>query len=178
MNFCAFQKVNILSIINIIPITEIHLTAVKDIYNHYIKHTHINFETNPYSDEYIQQWFQQFDHSGRHHAYVAVENNAVLGFALSQKFRPKPAYSTSIEVTFYLTEKAAGKGLGKKLGHHLLDKLKNQDINRAYAAIALPNEASIGLHKSLGFKQAALLSQVGRKFDKFYDVAYLEYQFS
>ena len=164
--------------INIIPMTPSHLGAVKDIYNHYIKHTHINFETNPYSDDYMLEWFQQFDHSGRYHAYIAVENGQVLGFALSQKFRPKPAYSTSIEVTFYLTAAAAGKGLGKQLGHHLLENLKKQDINRAYAAIALPNEASIGLHKSLGFEQAALLSQVGRKFDRFYDVAYLEYQFS
>lgn len=164
--------------INIRPMSASDLSAVKDIYNHYIQHTHINFETNPYSDEYMQEWFEQFDHSGRHHAYVAVQDEQVLGFALSQKFRPKPAYSTSIEATFYLTEAAAGKGLGKKLGHHLLNKLKGHDINRAYAAIALPNEASIGLHKSLGFKQAALLSQVGRKFDKFYDVAYLEYQFS
>lgn len=172
------QKVNILSKINLIPMAETHLNAVKDIYNHYIKHTHINFETNPYSDEYMQQWFQQFDHSGRHHAYVAIEGDVVLGFALSQKFRPKPAYSTSIEVTFYLTEAAAGKGLGKKLGHHLLNNLKKQDINRAYAAIALPNDASIGLHKSLGFEQAAFLSQVGRKFDRFYDVAYLEYKFN
>ncbi|MBL1420023.1 MAG: N-acetyltransferase [Alphaproteobacteria bacterium] len=164
--------------INIRPLLTSDLTAVKDIYNHYIKHTHINFETNPYSDDYMQEWFQQFDHSGRHHAYVAVQGEQILGFALSQKFRPKPAYSTSIEVTFYLTEAAAGKGLGKKLGHHLLNNLKEQDINRAYAAIALPNDASIGLHKSLGFEQAALLSEVGRKFDKFYDVAYLEYKFS
>lgn len=167
-----------MSQITIRAVTKDDLSAIKGIYNHHIKNTHINFETNLHDDAYMQNWFTQFDHSGRYQAYVALEGDQVLGFAVSQKFRPKPAYDTSIEVTIYLVPQAAGKGLGKKLSLFLLDKMQQQDVNRAYAVIALPNEASIGLHESIGYKKAGHFTQVGRKFGKYYDVAFLEYKFS
>lgn len=153
------------------------LPQVKDIYNFHINNTHVNFETNPYDDAYMVQWFEQFSPKGRHQAYVAVQNEKMLGFGLSQKFKPKPAYQTSVETTVYLTEQAQGKGLGKKLLTLLIETLKSEDVKRAYASIALPNDASIALHKSLSYKQVALLSDVGRKFEKYYDVAMLEYKF-
>lgn len=162
--------------ITIRPLIKNDLSAVKDIYNHYIKNTHINFETNPYNDEYMQNWFAQFDHSGRYHAYIAAQEGQILGFAFSQKYRPKPAYSTSVETTIYLTQQSAGKGLGKRLGQHLLDALKQQDLHRAYAGVALPNDASIGFHKKLGYKVVGNFNQVGRKFDKYYDMVLLEYR--
>ncbi|MCJ8322716.1 MAG: N-acetyltransferase family protein [Rhizobiales bacterium] len=163
--------------IDIIPAASGHLLAIKDIYNHYIATTHINFETTPYDDEYMQKWLQQFAQNSRHQAFVALSNGELVGFAMSQAFRPKPAYSTSVEITVYLTQNAAGKGLGKQLGQHLLAILATQDVHRVFACIALPNDASIGLHKSLGFSQTAHLTEVGRKFGNYYDVVYLEYKF-
>lgn len=125
----------------------------------------------------MDEWFLQFNQNGRHQAYVAVQNQQVLGFTYSQKYRPKAAYITSVETTIYLTEEAAGNGLGKRLSTHLLEKLQSQDVHRAYAGVALPNAASKALHISLGYKQVGQFSQVGRKFETYYDVISLEYQF-
>lgn len=150
------------------------LNAVKKIYNYYIEHTHICFETEPYSDAYMQDWFQQFDNKTRHQACVVTENNQVLGFAYSSKFKQRPAYDTSVEFTVYLDKSATGQGVGKMLTQHLKSEMQNQDVKRAYAVISLPNDASVGLHKKFGFTQVAHLSQVGRKFNKFYDVIWLE----
>lgn len=166
-----------MSEINIRDMQQTDLQAIKTIYNHHIQNTHVNFETTPYDDEYMQNWFLQFDNSARHQAYVAIENDQILGFALSQKFRSKASYDTSVETTIYLNPSAIGKGLGKRLGLHLLEKLKSQDVNRAYAVVALPNKPSIGLHQALNYQQMAFFSEVGRKFNQFYDVVFLEYKF-
>lgn len=166
-----------MSQIDIKIMQESDLNEVKTILNHYIEHTHINFETTAYTDDYMQNWFQQFSSNGRQQAYVAKQDNQVIGFAYSQKYRPKAAYITSVETTIYLANAAKGQGLGNRLGQHLLDQLKSQDVNRAYAGVALPNAASVALHKSLGYQQVGSFSQVGRKFDQYYDMILLEYQF-
>ena len=59
-----------------------------------------------------------------------------------------------------------GKGLGKALYNKLLANLAEFGIHRLYAVIALPNNISMGLHQQLGFKQVAILDEVGSKFEK------------
>ncbi len=160
------------------PEQKCDLTQIKHLYNHHIKNTHVNFETQPHTDAYMQKWFSQFGQNSRYQAFVVIQGGDLLGFACSQKFKPKPAYLTSVETTIYLAEQAIGQGLGKKLMQHLLAHLTIQDVRAAFASVALPNDASIALNKSLGFKQVGHFSQVGRKFDQFYDVIMLEYLFT
>jgi phosphinothricin acetyltransferase len=52
--------------------------------------------------------------------------------------------------------------------------LAGQDVHRAYALIALPNDASIAFHRRFGFVEVAHLNEVGRKFDRYWDVAWFE----
>jgi phosphinothricin acetyltransferase len=52
--------------------------------------------------------------------------------------------------------------------------LEGEDVHRAYAGIALPNPASISLHEKFGFKRAALFTEQGRKFGRYWDVAWYE----
>ena len=59
-----------------------------------------------------------------------------------------------------------GKGLGKTLYNKLLPNLAEFGIRRLYAVIALPNNISMGLHQQPGFKQVAILDEVGSKFEK------------
>ena len=44
----------------------------------------------------------------------------------------------------------------------------------AMAGITLPNDASCALHERFGFRRAAVLREVGRKFDQYWDVAWYE----
>jgi len=60
------------------------------------------------------------------------------------------------------------------LYHSLLSALADQDLHRAYALIALPNDASLKLHHRFDFQQVAHLNGVGRKFQRYWDVVWLE----
>ena len=52
--------------------------------------------------------------------------------------------------------------------------LEGQDLRRAYAAVTLPNEASVALHRRFGFREVATFSEVGRKFGGYWDIRWME----
>ncbi len=96
------------------------------------------------------------------------------GNSSSSSFRPKPAYYRSVETTIYLAEDYAGNGYGQQLYDHLISVLKETEAKRCYGIIALPNDGSIRLHEKLGFKKVGHLSEVGFKFDQYWDTAWME----
>jgi len=151
------------------------LPALTDIYNHYVIETPITFDIEPFSVEGRRPWLEQFTDDGPHRLLVAeAPTGHLLGYASSHAFRYKPAYDTSIETTVYLAPSATGRGFGTRLYAALFEALRGQDLHRAYAGVAQPNPASMGLHEKLGFKQVALYHEVGRKFGRYWDVAWLE----
>ena len=97
-----------------------------------------------------------------------------VGYSSSHPFRPKGAYATSVETSVYLDPAWQGRGLGARLYAALFDALASEDVHRAYAGITLPNPASLALHPRFGFEHAGTFRQVGRKHDRYWDVAWYE----
>jgi phosphinothricin acetyltransferase len=150
------------------------LPRVTEIYNHYIVHTAITFDLVPYTVEQRGEWFAQFSDSGRHRLLVAERDGDVIGYAASHQFRTKAAYDTTVETTIYLAPTATGNGAGAALYTALFEALRDEDIHTVIAGITLPNEASEALHARFGFERAGLMHAVGRKFDRYWDVLWLE----
>jgi len=151
--------------------------AVLAIYNHYIVHSHVTFDVRPFDSSEREVWFAQFAGTGRSRLFVADDAPGLAGYACSTPFRPKPAYGTSVETTVYVHPECTGRGIGRLLYEPLLQALGTEDVHRAYAVIVLPNPASIRLHVELGFRLAATLREVGRKFGKYWDVSWYERSF-
>ena len=150
------------------------LDCIDRLYNHFVKSTHITFDTQPYGARRRLEWFEKFQHSGRYQLFVACLDGKFAGFAHSSPFKGRAAYDTSVETTIYLAPELSGQGLGYRLYATLLEALRDEDINRVYGLIALPNDASIALHRKFGYREVGHLSKVGRKFDKYWDVKYFE----
>jgi len=156
--------------------TEQDLAAINEIYNHYVVETHYTFDLEPTSLEARRQWFSHYHDTGRHRLFVAVNDGQIVGYASSGRFKSRPAYQTSVETSVYLAPEVIGKGAGSRLYERLFDSLKREDVHRAYGGIALPNPASIALHEKFGFKRVALFTEQGRKFGRYWDVAWYEKQ--
>jgi len=154
--------------------TEADLEALNEIYNHYVRETHMTFDLEPMSMEKRREWFSHYAVTGPHRLLVAEAEEKVIGYASSSRVRPKPGYDTSVETSVYLEPDAVGRGAGRRLYEELFRSLEGEDIHRAYAGIALPNPASIALHERFGFKRVALFTEQGRKFDRYWDVAWFE----
>ncbi|MFF7330882.1 GNAT family N-acetyltransferase [Streptomyces sp. NPDC090306] len=158
------------------PGFEADLTALTDIYNHYVRETAITFDTVPFTPLERRPWLLSHPEDGPHRLKVAVraESQEILGYATSSAFRAKPAYSTSVEVSAYLAPHARGRGIGTALYRALFASLADEDVHRAYAGVAQPNEASARLHERFGFRHVGTYREVGRKFDRYWDVAWYE----
>ncbi|WP_055490349.1 GNAT family N-acetyltransferase [Streptomyces sp. TP-A0356] len=158
------------------PGAEGDLVALTDIYNHYVRETPVTFDTAVFTPEERRPWLLSHPEDGPHRLMVAVaqDSQEILGYATSSAFRTKPAYETSVEVTIYLAPSATGRGVGPRLYRALFDALATEDLHRAYAGIAQPNEASVRLHERLGFRHVGTYREVGRKFGRYWDVAWYE----
>lgn len=147
------------------------LSALLDIYNHYVRETPITFDLEPKTLDQRQEWFSSFAVTGRYQCFVAVRAGVAIGWASSHRFKERAAYDTTVESSVYLSPAETGRGLGRQLYSTLFQALEAEDIHRIHGGITQPNAASNRLHESLGFERVGLLPQVGRKFGRFWDVA-------
>jgi phosphinothricin acetyltransferase len=154
------------------PGTENDLESLNELYNHYVRTSACTFDIDEISMDARRAWFAEL--GGRYKLLVAVESGRVIGYSLSKYFRPKQAYETSVETSVYVAHDIHGRGLGKALYAALFEALDGEDIHRAYAGITVPNLASFALHERFGFHQVAYFTEQGRKFDKYWDVAWFE----
>jgi phosphinothricin acetyltransferase len=153
---------------------EADLEQINAIYGHYALETHHTFDLEPTTLEWRSEWFAQYSTAGPHRLLVAAAGTQVLGYASSSSLRPRPAYLTSVETTVYVAQGNIGRGIGRALYRELFTQLQPEDVHRAYAGIALPNPASERLHERFGFRQVGLFHEQGRKFGRYWDVAWFE----
>jgi phosphinothricin acetyltransferase len=158
------------------PGVEGDLEALTDLYNHYVRETAITFDTAVFTPQERRPWLLSHPEDGPHRLMVATDGDTqeILGYATSSPYRPKPAYETSVEVTVYVAPHAGRRGIGTLLYKALFAALAGEDLHRAYAGIALPNEASTRLHERFGFRHLGTHREVGRKFGRYWDVAWYE----
>lgn len=156
------------------PATAADLAQITAIYNHYVVHTPITFDVRPFTVDERRQWFAQFAPTGPHRLVVAEDGGSVVGYAATHRFRPKAAYDTTVETTIYLAPERTGRGIGRMLYAALFAAIAGEDLRMAIAGITLPNIASIALHAHFGYTLTGVMHGIGRKLDRYWDVAWYE----
>jgi phosphinothricin acetyltransferase len=151
-----------------------HLEAIAAIYDHYVGTTAVTFDVQTRTEEGWREWFSAFDERGRHRLVVARDAEEVIGYASSAPYRSRAAYAPSVETSVYVDPRRLGRGVGTALYEALLSELADEDVHRAYAGIAMPNPASVRLHERCGFRRAGYFTEQGRKFGRYWDVAWYE----
>ncbi|WP_329272989.1 GNAT family N-acetyltransferase [Streptomyces sp. NBC_01451] len=158
------------------PGVEDDLEALTDLYNHYVRETPTTFDIKTFTPQERRPWLLSYPEDGPHRLMVAadMDSQRILGYATSGPFRAKPAYGTTVEVTVYLAPDAGGRGIGTLLYEALFEVLAGEDVHRALAGVVPPNEASVRLHERFGFRYVGTYREVGRKFGRYWDVAWYE----
>jgi L-amino acid N-acyltransferase YncA len=142
------------------------------IYAPYVRETAISFETEPPTAE---EMARRIAEAQRAHAWLVLEQDAdVVGYAYGGPFMARSAYQWATTVSVYLESGRRRTGGGRALYEALFDRLAARGHRTALAAIALPNEASIGLHRALGFDEAGVYRRVGWKLGRWHDVAWYQ----
>lgn len=145
---------------------------IRAIYNYEVTHTTATFDLLPRSIEDQRGWLA--DRSGAFAAIVAVANGDVVGFAALSPYKERAAYRTSVENSVYVDRAYHGQGAGKRLLTELLDIAARSGFHAVFARITATSEASRALHASCGFELVGIEREVGRKFNKWLDVALMQ----
>lgn len=143
------------------------LPAVAAIYGREAREGHATFDHEPRPTEF---WEEKL--TGSDHFLVAEHDGAVVGYASAAPYRPKPAYVHTRESTVYVAPGHQGLGVGRHMYDALLALLRADGVHAVVAGVALPNPASQRLHEACGFEQVGVMRQVGRKFDRWIDLAW------
>jgi len=155
------------------PATPADAARICAIYNHYVTTTTISFEEQAVTEPEMAQRIADVGAAGLPWLVLEVDG-ALAGYAYATKWRVRPAYRHSVESSVYLDQACAGRGFGRMLYGALLDRLRERGLHVVIGGIALPNDASAGLHEALGFRKVAHFSEVGQKFGRWLDVGYWE----
>jgi phosphinothricin acetyltransferase len=143
-----------------------------EIYAPYVVDTAVSFETEPPG---AAEMAGRIAEAQRGHAWLVLEDDRrVLGYAYAGPFMSRPAYRWACTVSVYLEPGRRRTGGGRALYEALLERLAGRGLREAMAGIALPNEASVGLHRALGFTEAGTYRRVGWKLGRWHDVAWFQ----
>jgi len=146
--------------------------AVRRIYNLEVAETTVTFDLVPRTAAEQATWIAE--HSGSHPAIVAVDDGTVVGFASLSPYRPRPAYTPTVEDSVYVDREHRGRGIGKLLLADLVDLARDHGFHSIIGRIVGGHDASIQLHKSCGFEEIGSEREVGRKFGKWLDVVLVQ----
>ena len=148
--------------------------AIAGIYNHEVEHTTATFDLVPRTVEEQQQWLAA--RSGAFCAVVALDlaSDEVVGFTALSPYKERAAYRTSVEDSVYVRRDAHGRGIGRTLLNHALDLAEDSGFHAVMARIEATGAASRALHAQCGFSLVGIEREIGRKFNRWLDVALMQ----
>ena len=147
--------------------------ACAAIYAPYVTGTAVSFEAEPPTPDEMRARIASAQAA---HAWLVAQDPGepgVLGFAYAGPWKARVAYRWSCEVTVYVAAGAQRRGVGRTLYEALFERLANQGFRTLVAGVTLPNDASVGLHRALGFEPIGTFPRIGWKLGQWQDVAYL-----
>jgi L-amino acid N-acyltransferase YncA len=141
------------------------------IYAPFCQDTAVSFEAEAPDEATMRE--RVYAVANRYPWLVAVsERSEILGYAYATKHRERAAYRWSVDFAVYLAPSAKGRGIGTELYNALVAICRLLGYHRAFAGIALPNDASVRLHEKVGFRPIGVYHRVGYKLGKWHDVGW------
>ncbi len=152
---------------------ESDLPGLLAIYNDVIANSTAIYTDAPVTIDDRRQWWSARVASG-YPVLVAADSSGVLGFSTFGDFRAWPGYRFTVEHSVHVRSGCRGRGIGRQLVMALFPRAEQLGKHIMIAGVDAANEASIRFHERLGFERAALLREVGYKFDRWLDLLFLQ----
>ena len=146
--------------------------ACAGIYAPYVEETAISFEAIPPS---ASEMGQRIAEAIDTHAWLVLEDGGrVVGYAYGGPLNRRAAYRWSCEVSVYVERGRRRTGAGRALYEALFERLTQRGFCMAVAGMTLPNEASVGLHRAMGFQTVGVYRRIGYKLGAWHDVEWMQ----
>jgi len=154
------------------PATPEDARAIAAIYAPIVASTWISFEDVPPDEAEIARRISTI---GARYPYLCcVRDDVVVGYGYASAHRERAAYRWSVDVSVYVDAVHRRKGVARSLYDRLLSLAAELGYYTAFAGIALPNDASVAFHRSLGFTDVGIYRNVGYKLGAWHDTLWLQ----
>lgn len=145
---------------------------INDIQNHYVVRSTATFLTEPLTLEQRLAWLE--GHSPAHPVIVAQADGLVAGWGSLEVFRARPAYRHTAEFSIYVHHERHRRGMGRALLAELVTRARSLGHHALVGGCCSESTGIIALLEASGFSRVAHFREVGRKFDRWLDVVFLQ----
>lgn len=158
------------------PVRLDDVAAMRRIYAPFVESTAISFETAPPSEEDFAARVEKV--TAAYPWLVFDSPEGLAGYAYASRHRERAAYQWTVEVSIYVDPARHREGVARALYRRLFAELEVRGFRMALAGVALPNEASVRLHESMGFEPVGVYRDIGYKLGRWHDVGWWQKRLS
>ncbi|MGO3797249.1 MAG: GNAT family N-acetyltransferase [Pauljensenia sp.] len=148
--------------------------GIAAIYNDAVENTTAVWNETTVDASNRAAWIASHQEDGRPVLVAVDAAEEVLGYATYGDWRAWEGYRHTVEHSVYVSGDHRRAGIGEALMTALIRRARNAHVHVMVAGIEAGNSASIHLHEKLGFARVGLLEQVGWKFGRWLDLAFLQ----
>lgn len=150
-----------------------------EIYSYYVEKTAVSFE---YDIPSVEEFSRRIDKISKKYPYLVCEvDGKIVGYVYASAYSGRRAYDWTVTTSIYLDKECRRGGIGSALYEKLEERLRKQGIVNALAGIAYIDEEdeyltndSLCFHDKVGYKKVAHMPKVGKKFDRWYDLVWMQ----
>jgi L-amino acid N-acyltransferase YncA len=154
---------------------EADIPNIREIYNHYVLNSTVTFDEKAATLAQMRVKFAKAKRLGMPWVVAEAPSGQIIGTAWVLPWQDKAAYRFTVEDSIYLGPAAQGRGLGRALLSRLIERSREEGLKEMISLIADKGaDASIALHKKLGFKEVGHMGKVGYKFDRWLGTVMLQ----
>lgn len=146
--------------------------AVAHIYNQGIEDRMATLETELRSPEERAAWMAARE--AKHPVLVAVDGDAVLGWASINRFNPRPAYDHVADFSVYVAREARGRGVGNALLGAVVERARAIGYHKLVLAAFPHNAAGMRLYEHHQFRTVGVYHEQGMLDGRWVDVVIME----
>ncbi|MGP3916734.1 GNAT family N-acetyltransferase [Nonomuraea sp. 10N515B] len=133
-----------------------------------------SFDSRPITVDERRAWFERFSSTGPYRLLVARRDGQVVGYACSQRYRDHDAFRETVELSVAIDASCRGLGVGTSLYRALFESIADEPIHVAVVGIAMPNDASVALHRKFGFTEVGTFHEYAVKNGQYISSLWME----
>ncbi|MGI5286710.1 N-acetyltransferase family protein [Nonomuraea polychroma] len=133
-----------------------------------------SFDARPIKVDERRAWFERFSSTGPYRLLVARRDGQVVGYACSQRYRDHDAFRETVELSVAIDAGCRGLGVGTSLYRALFESIADEPIHVAVVGIAMPNDASVALHRKFGFTKVGTFHEYAVKNGQYISSLWME----